>query len=77
MVLLFECYPLLPPVTHKPVYFAVLKLILGLSTNWTTLKAFLSQIGECVEWGGASCMTRYRLHYVRCLFLSLQCTKDS
>ena len=48
MVLLFECYPLLPPVTHKPVYFAVLKLILGLSTNWTTLKAFLSQIGEWV-----------------------------
>ena len=51
MVLLFEYFPLLPPVSHKPVFFAVLKRILGMATNWSTLKTFLSQIGEFVELG--------------------------
>ena len=49
MVLLFEYFPLLPPVSHKPVFFAVMKMILGMATNWSTLKTFLSQIGEFVE----------------------------
>ena len=93
MVLLFEYFPLLPPVSHKPVFFAVMKMILGMitllgqsyilgggggqvlteheieahyiyihviifcsfgmilgmATNWSSLKTFLSQIREFVE----------------------------
>ena len=49
MVLLFEYFPLLPPILHKPVFFAVMKMILGMAANWSTLKTFLSQIGELVE----------------------------
>ena len=46
MVLLFECLPLLAPGYRKQTFFAVLKLILGISPNRTALKTFLSHVGK-------------------------------
>ena len=46
MILLFECFPHVPPSNHKATYFAVVRLILGISGNRTTLKTFLSHVGE-------------------------------
>ena len=48
MALLFECLPLLPPGYRKQTFFAVLKLILGISPNRTALKTFLSHVGKLV-----------------------------
>ena len=46
MVLFFESLPVLPPGYRKQTFFAVLKLILGISPNRTALKTFLSHVGK-------------------------------
>ena len=46
LVLLFECFPLIPPVHHKPTYYAVVRMVMGIATSRTTLKTFLSHVGE-------------------------------
>jgi hypothetical protein len=46
MILLFECFPLLPQGYRKQTFFAILKLILGISSNRATLKTFLSHVGK-------------------------------
>ena len=42
MVLFFESLP----ANRKQTFFAVLKLILGISPNRTALKTFLSHVGK-------------------------------
>ena len=48
MVLLFEVFPHIPLDMHMPTYYAVMRLILGVADNRTSLKSFLSHIGVCV-----------------------------
>ena len=49
MVLLFECFPLIPQVNHPPTYYAVMRMIVGMATSRTTLKSFLSDVGMCIK----------------------------
>ena len=46
MVLLFECFPHIPAVKQTPTAYAVMRMIMGIATNRTALKKFLSYIGE-------------------------------
>ena len=46
MVMLFEVLPHLPPTLHNPTYYSVMRLILGVARNMSTLKSFLSHFGS-------------------------------
>ena len=47
MVLLFQVLPHLPPDLHMPTYYAVMRLIVGVTANRNILQSFLSHIGVC------------------------------
>ena len=59
-ILLFECYPYIPPVNRKATYSSLLRLIVGVSNDMAVLKAFLSRVGmrSCVCVLGVMCIVQ-------------------